>query len=175
MSLSAGTFSGQKSALLARPRALPPLQGKAPRVSCRAEKSPDGNGGERLREAIAAPMVAALAAAMLTGAVVPEKAWAARSGGRMGGSSFRSMPRAGGGGGRYSGYGGYSGGAMVAPPLVGGYGYGGVMPIFFPGFGFGFGGGLFQIFIALFIINAIVSAIRNSAGSDNNDDFDDDF
>ncbi|CAD7700920.1 unnamed protein product [Ostreobium quekettii] len=174
MSLSAATFSG-RSPMAAPLRALPPLRARPSRLACRAEKSNKGDSGERLRDALAGPVVAAVAAAMLTGAMVPEEAWAARSGGRMGGSSFRAMPRAGGGGGRYSGYGGYSGGALVAPPLVGGYGYGGVMPFFFPGFGFGFGGGLFQIFIAMFLINAVVNAIRNVTEGDKDDDFDDDF
>ena len=102
MSLSSATFSGRQGLALAHPRALPPLRTPSTRVVCQAGKSPNGSNSERLREIIAVPAVAAIAAALMAGAVVPEAAWAARSGGRMGGSSFRAPRMApGGGGGGY--------------------------------------------------------------------------
>ena len=151
-----------------------------------------------LMQKISIPTAALVVCALLSGAVIPEEAFAARSGGRMGGSSFRSrapsMPR--GGGGRRSGLSikrlfkhhasfavccssyrqyNYYGSPGIAPPLVGGYGYGmggyGLMPSFFFPIGFG---GIFNIFIALFVLNAIVSTVQKFQNKDNDrDDFDD--
>lgn len=56
---------------------------------------------DRLKQLLVIPAAATLAAALVTSAIVPEEAMAARSGGRIGGSAFRSAPRAmprGGGG-----------------------------------------------------------------------------
>lgn len=79
-------------------------------------------------------------------------ALAARSGGRMGGGSFRAPSRS------------YS-----APSRSGGYsgGYGGGIgfPFLLPFFGFGGGfGGLFSILIVIAIANFLMSAVRNSGG-----------
>lgn len=83
---------------------------------------------------------------------------AARTGGRIGGGSFRapsrsySTPRGGGYGGSYGG--GYRGG----------YGYGGGgfgFPFLLPFIGFG-GGGLFSILIFFALANFLVRAFRNA-------------
>lgn len=102
-----------------------------------------------------------------------DEAMAARSGGRVGGSSFRSAPRAStssrrsGGGATYNTY--------VAPPVMG-YGYG--VPMM-PGFGYGygfspffFGGGIFQFMIFLFVINSVLNVL-SSVGKNNDKDGDD--
>jgi len=79
-----------------------------------------------------------------------DAALAARSGGRIGGGSFRmpsrsySMPR---------------GGGMRAPQAGGGIGF----PFLIPFFGFGGGfGGLFTILIFLALANFLVNTVRNS-------------
>ena len=102
--------------------------------------------------------------------MAPDEALAARSSGRVGGSSFRSAaPSRSYSGGGSRGY--------AAPPLVGGYGYGyGGMGYssFMPpviigapmvGFGgFGFLGGLFQFFIIATVLNAVLAAVANGLG-----------
>ena len=105
-------------------------------------------------------------AAMVAGSVfvsdvvAPEYAEAARSGGRMGGSSFRSAPR-------MAPRGGMGGQSRQAPPpgaMRGGMGMGMPMimpmPMFSPfGFGFGFGG-LSFIFNILEIRNLQIPPTR---------------
>jgi uncharacterized membrane protein len=87
------------------------------------------------------------------------QALAARSGGRIGGGSFRSPSRtysapSGGGGGYRSpaggGYGGYGGGGFGFPFLI---------PFFFGGGGFG---GLFTILIFITIANFLVKSFRGA-------------
>ncbi|CAK0771199.1 hypothetical protein CVIRNUC_003843 [Coccomyxa viridis] len=128
----------------------------------------------------------ALAASLLLSAVVPEDALAARSGGRVGGSSFRSSapraapraapsPRSGGPSVRqYNNY------ISPAPPLVGGYGgygYGGGGLSIFPSYGVPlfYGGGIFNFFIFMFVASAVLGVVRNlaSRGRSNDDEFDD--
>jgi uncharacterized membrane protein len=124
----------------------------------------------------------ALAAAVATSvfavdAVSPEWAEAARSSGRMGGSSFRSAPRAA----PRASVGSQS--RQAPPPQVmrGGMGYGYGMPMFMPfspfGFGMGFGFGglgfLFNILAFLWIANFFVnllSSVTQSAGRNDDDD-----
>jgi len=89
-----------------------------------------------------------------------QSALAARSGGRIGGGSFRAPSRSyntpSRGGGGYSG--GYRGGGMGFPFIF---------PFFF---GFGGFGSLFSILIVLAIANFIISAVRNAgAGGENNE------
>ena len=113
------------------------------------------------------------------------------TGGMAGGRAFRSAPRAAprGGSARMGGmrgggmYGG--GGAMMAPPLMGGYGFSpfgfGFSPFFFPGGGF-----LFNIMFLLFAVNFVQGMIQQARmaeedekdkkergwrGSDDDDDF----
>ena len=104
--------------------------------------------------------------------MAPDEALAARSSGRVGGSSFRSAAPSR----SYSGGGGSRG--YAAPPLVGGYGYGyGGMGYssFMPpviigapmgmGFGgFGFLGGMFQFFIIATVLQAVLAAVANGLG-----------
>jgi uncharacterized membrane protein len=99
---------------------------------------------------------------MLTGAIDADVAEAARSGGRVGGGSFRassrSAPR-------------MSAQSRGAPPVGGyargGYGYNSVfmpmpiMPMY--GFGFGFGGlgFIFNIMFFLFVVNFVLSFLQS--------------
>ncbi|MEB3192824.1 MAG: DUF1517 domain-containing protein [Snowella sp.] len=84
-------------------------------------------------------------------------ALAARSGGRIGGGSFRAPSRTSSTPAR-----GYSGGGM-------GYGGGMGFPFLLPFFGFGGFGSLFSILIVLAIANFVINAIRNvGAGSGEN-------
>lgn len=121
----------------------------------------------------------ALVASLLVNAASPEEAFAARSGGRVGGSSFSSRPRSAPRAAPRSGptYNYYS-----APPLVspyGGFGFG--FPFFggglvapFPLFGIG---SLFNIMILFFILNVVLTAIKNFTNSDDrrkDDSWDDD-
>ena len=126
-------------------------------------------------------MVALLASSLILSAplAMPDDAWAARSSGRVGGSSFRSSapraaPRAAPRGGNTNIY--------VAPPLGGyGYGYGGgmsFMPSIFMPFGFGFGGfsllsTIFQFFIVVTLLNIAFSffqGISSGGGRDKDDE-----
>lgn len=117
---------------------------------------------------------------MLTSAVTPDEALAARSGGRVGGSSFKSAPRAaprqsgGGGGGGGTIRGGNTYNTYVAPPVYGGgYGYGGGALSFFPRpyfpvFGFGLPiGGFFNFVITMFVITTIFGVIRGALSRGN--------
>ncbi len=79
------------------------------------------------------------------------QALAARSGGRMGGGSFRAPTRSF-----------PSGGGYRSPR--GGYGYGGGgfgFPFLIPFFGFGSFGGLFTLFIVIALANFLVRAFQN--------------
>lgn len=115
--------------------------------------------------------IAGLVALLLAGAT-PEEALAARSGGRMGGGSFRSMPRsmprsaprasAGPSVRNYNTY--------IAPPLVSPYGYG--VPFFGGGvmvspFGIG---GIFNILFIMFAFNVVLSVARNFIEADKDKD-----
>ncbi|MGB0561558.1 MAG: DUF1517 domain-containing protein [Spirulinaceae cyanobacterium] len=109
--------------------------------------------GRWLRRAIQVGMAIGLILVLtLSG---PSPAWAARTGGRMGGGSF-SMPRR-----SYSAPRTY----RSTPPARTGYGYGGGFgfPFLIPFFGFGGGfGGIFTLLIGLALLNYIVNAFRNS-------------
>ena len=85
------------------------------------------------------------------------EALAARSGGRIGGGSFRSAPRA-------RSYSPPRGGSYVPR---GGYGYGGGFgfPFLLPFFGFGGFGSLFSILIFIAIANFLVKALRGGFSS----------
>lgn len=126
-------------------------------------------------------LVGMLSALLVAGnaLVSPEEAFAARSGGRVGGSSFssrrqaapRAVPRSGGGSVRNYNY--YS-----APPLVSPYGFG--MPFFgggivapFPFFGLG---GFFNIILLMFMVNVafnVISSFTNGTSGRGKDDDDD--
>jgi uncharacterized membrane protein len=87
------------------------------------------------------------------------EALAARSGGRMGGGSFRGSSRSYGAPVRTNGGGGYSTG--------GGFGF---FPGFMPFYGFGLGGGgIFSLLITIAIAGYLFQAFRNAFGSDSLD------
>lgn len=82
-----------------------------------------------------------------------DTALAARSGGRIGGGSFRAPTRS---------YSAPRGGGMSAPRVGGGYGGGFGFPFLIPFFGFGGGfGGLFTILIFIALANFLVNTLRN--------------
>lgn len=129
--------------------------------------------------------VAGLAASiLLTSAAFPEDAMAARSGGRTGGSSFRSAapraaaPRAGPTIQNRS----YNYNISPAPPLVGGYGgfggygygYGGGGISLFPTFVTPIGGGVFQLMFLAIAASTIVGIARSIFSKRrDNDEWDD--
>ena len=144
------------------------------RARCAATRE-DGREGADARAALAAFVAASV---VLTSAVVPEAAEAARSGGRVGGGSFRTSSRS-----RASPS--MNAQSRAAPPLVGGYGYGynsvfmpmPIMPMY--GFGFGFGGMgfLFNLFFFMFVLNTIlgfVSQMNEQQGRRFDDENDED-
>lgn len=92
-----------------------------------------------------------------------DNAWAARSGGRMGGGSFRSVPSRS-----------FSPAPTRSAPVGGGYGYGfggGFgFPFLLPFFGFGGFGGLFGLFFMLAIAGFLVRTFRSVvAGNETGD------
>ncbi|MCV3214855.1 DUF1517 domain-containing protein [Plectonema radiosum NIES-515] len=97
-----------------------------------------------------------------------DEALAARSGGRIGGGSFRapsSRTYSPPGGGYSGGYGGGYGGGYY--PGGGGFGF----PFLIPFFGIGSGfGGLFTILIFLAIANFMVQAFRRATGGETTED-----
>jgi uncharacterized membrane protein len=146
------------------------LSSRNPQRSTLTVRSGSGKSGLDIEESSAVAQkqqrAAALFAAVLlaTSAVNVDDAFAARSGGRVGGSSFSSArrmrsaplpPRAGSSVRNYNYY--------SAPPLVSPYGFG--MPFFgggivapFPFFGIG---SLFNIMILLFMANVAISVVSN--------------
>lgn len=139
-----------------------------------AKKEEDGKKTWNAPGAKTAGVVAMACAMLLTAA--PDEALAA-GGGRVGGSNFRSAPRARTSAPRAGGgYGGYYGGPLVAPPIYGG-GFYGFSP-FVPVYGMGFGGGfIFQIALLMFFVQFVRSAVSRVFGKkdDDDDDDDDDF
>jgi uncharacterized membrane protein len=105
------------------------------------------------------PLIKPLLAAGLVFTLVfgqAHDALAARSGGRMGGGSFRGSSRSYGAPMRTNGGGGYAPG--------GGFGF---FPSFMPFYGFGLGGGgLFSLLITIAIASYLFQAFRNTFGSD---------
>ncbi|QCS49897.1 MULTISPECIES: DUF1517 domain-containing protein [Cyanophyceae] len=91
-----------------------------------------------------------------------DNAWAARSGGRIGGGSFRSAPSRS-----------FSPGPARRAPVGGGYGYGfggGFgFPFLLPFFGFGGFSGIFGLFIMLAIAGFLVRTFQNVMGGGMNE------
>ena len=144
-------------------------------VTCAKKTSKEDENGPMMKPALAGALAASI---MLTGAMDPGYAEAARSGGRVGGGSFRSSsysraaPR-------------MSAQSRTAPPVggYGGYGYNSVfmpmpiMPMY--GFGFGFGGMgfLFNLMFFFFILNTVLGFLQqfneqNNSGNRRDDDED---
>ncbi|XP_010929281.1 uncharacterized protein [Elaeis guineensis] len=157
-------------------RSLPPQL-----LSCRfsMEKEPDPSGSEIKLAKLA---IVTLAAGVLTVGSVHD-AMAAKSGGRVGGQAFRSpAPRSSGPRINNSRTNVFIN-PPVAPPLVGGYGYGvpfyggwGWSPFTFfapgPNVAIGIGGG-FEVFAAFLVLGAITTVIRRFIGR--RDDDEDDY
>ncbi|WP_024546267.1 DUF1517 domain-containing protein [Picosynechococcus sp. NKBG15041c] len=91
-----------------------------------------------------------------------DNAWAARSGGRIGGGSFRSAPSRS-----------FSPAPTRSAPVGGGYGYGfggGFgFPFLLPFFGFGGFSGVFGLFIMLAIAGFLVRTFQNVMAGGNNE------
>ncbi len=103
------------------------------------------------------PLVAMALALVLVFGLQNHDAFAARSGGRMGGGSFRAPSRS------YRTPARTNGGAMYG----GGYGGGFGLPFMpFYGLGFGGGGGMFSLLITLAIAGYLFRTFQNTFGSD---------
>lgn len=153
------------------------------RLSCRASNEKDGAppswAGRNLElKQLGKLAMVALAAGVLVLTPVDD-AMAGKSGGRVGGKAFRSAaPRPSGpriNNSRTNIY------VNPAPPLVGGYGYGGyggygLSPFggFYggPSVALGVGGG-FDTFVLLIVGGAVVGAVRRFLNRKDNDDYDD--
>jgi uncharacterized membrane protein len=103
------------------------------------------------------PLISVALAVVLVFGLQNHDALAARSGGRMGGGSFRAPSRS------YRTPARTNGGAMYG----GGYGYGGGFGLpFMYGLGFGGGGGMFSLLITLAIAGYLFRTFQNTFGSD---------
>ncbi|KAF7103442.1 hypothetical protein CFC21_104432 [Triticum aestivum] len=152
------------------------------RLSCRAsdqkDAPPSWAGNLELKNLGKLAMVA-MAAGVLVLAPVDD-AMAGKSGGRIGGKAFRSAaPRSSGPRINNSRTNIYVN-PGVAPPLVGGYGYGGYGGYGLSPFGFyggpsvalGVGGG-FDTLVLFIVGGAVVGAVRRFLNRRDNDDYDD--
>ena len=145
-------------------------------IVARASSEDDARSSDAKRAVVAAVLAATVA--LGSDGVMPEAAEAARSGGRVGGGSFRASSRAAP---RMRAQ------SRTAPP-VGGYGYGynsvfmpmPIMPMY--GFGYGFGGMgfLFNLMFLFFIVNTLQGFLAQIAedaermdarGDDDDEDF----
>lgn len=149
-----------------------------------AKKDADGELKTTKNPAFNMALAAMVASSVVvTDAIAPEWAEAARSSGRMGGSSFRAPSR---GGGSMGGQSRQAPNVQAMPQRTMGYGYG--MPMFMPmpmfspfgyGYGFGFGGlgFIFQIMIFFWIVNFVLSFLSSMTqnNNQNNRRDDDDF
>jgi len=116
---------------------------------------------------LALPVATALASVMLSGAFFPEEAFAASSGGRAGGSSGFSARKAS----RQTttttsttvvnNY--VTPAPMYAPPVYGGFGFGGfsIMPTFVVPIPFGGFGAIFGLFFTIAMLGAVFNVVRS--------------
>lgn len=154
-------------------------------IVCSAQR-PQRDQAEAAIKPFALPFTAAVAAALIFSAGSPDAALAARSGGRVGGSSFRSArpapaPRAPSGGGGQSGptIRNYNYHSYSSPPVYGygggGYGYGGGGITLMPSFGVPLigGGSFLTIVFGLFALSAVLSVARSISSKGKRDDFED--
>ncbi|KAL0404623.1 UNVERIFIED_CONTAM: hypothetical protein Sradi_2103100 [Sesamum radiatum] len=148
-------------------------------VSCRHSPDEDSDSPRRRENQLAKVALVAIAAGVLTlGSVDP--AAAAKTGGRVGGQAFRSSaPRSSGPRINNSRTNVFIN-PPVAPPLVGGYGFGvpfyggwGWSPFSFfapgPSVAIGIGGG-FDLFLLFIVLGAVSAVVRKFFGS--RDDYD---
>lgn len=161
--LLSSQMSGTSLRLPARP--CKPFASRRAALVCRSQQKDEGPAP--LPKFLSVPLAAALAGVMLTTAVTPDMAEAARSSGRVGGSSFRSAPRAapssgGAGVGSRTTVRNYN--TYIAPSPSYGYGgFGGGLfaPSFFaPSPVFFLGGGIFNFIITMFLITTAFGVIR---------------
>lgn len=187
--------SSPSMASLGSPRRIQGLSvSRAAPMICKALKQKDAVAAKSDLEephrhfaaSLAMPLAGFVAAAMLAGALIPEEAMAARSGGRVGGGGFssgRSMgrsaapsrsapaPAPSAAGRTYNSY------TYAAPPVIvsPGYGYGmspfgGFMPSYgVVGFG---GGGLLQFFflmVAVSVVFNVISSVSSAVSSGKED------
>ncbi|XP_072979446.1 uncharacterized protein [Typha angustifolia] len=171
------TGTNPLSPLPKRTRKLHPF----PQLSCRSsmERETEPSGSSETKLAKLAMLT--LAAGVLTLGSV-DGAMAAKSGGRIGGQAFRSAaPRSSGPRINNSRTNVYIN-PPVAPPLIGGYGYGvpfyggwGWSPFTFfapgPSVAVGVGGG-FDLIAAFFVLSAIAAVVRRFTGRRDYDDED---
>ncbi|KAJ4950313.1 hypothetical protein NE237_027145 [Protea cynaroides] len=148
-------------------------------ISCQSstdDHHPDPSRQKEMR--LAKLAIVTLAASVLTLGAVDE-ASAAKTGGRVGGQAFRSAPRSSAPRGNNSRTNVFIN-PPVAPPLVGGYGYGvpfyggwGWSPFSFfapgPSIAIGVGGG-FDVLVLFMFIGAVAAIIRRFNGPRDEDD-----
>ncbi|XP_042486532.1 uncharacterized protein LOC122066759 [Macadamia integrifolia] len=147
-------------------------------ISCRSSTDESHDPSRKNEMRLAKLAIVTLAAGVLTlGAV--DGASAAKTGGRVGGQAFRSAPRASAPRGNNSRTNIYIN-PPLAPPLVGGYGYGvpfyggwGWSPFSFfvpgPSVAIGVGGG-FDVLVFFMFLGAVAAIFRRFTGPRNEDD-----
>uniref|UniRef100_A0A7N0SW44 Uncharacterized protein n=1 Tax=Kalanchoe fedtschenkoi TaxID=63787 RepID=A0A7N0SW44_KALFE len=194
MQLTAMSIASSKQSFLANallsPRHIPTSR-KSPttvsmvRCSNSTPKSDDNSSRASLTDTgnkLAKLAAVTLAAGMLTlGAVDVHEASAAMTGGRVGGQAFKSSaPRASSGPRINNSRTNVYINPPIAPPLVGGYGYGvpfyggwGWSPFSFfvpgPSVAIGIGGG-FDVLVLFMVLGTVAAVLRRFVGSANEDD-----
>ncbi|GFH23776.1 hypothetical protein V8C86DRAFT_2604551 [Haematococcus lacustris] len=146
--------------VVARP-VVPALARRCQPVLCRAAQQDS-------ESRMALPLAALVAAAMLTGSAIPSEALAAKSSGRVGGTSgfkSRKMEAAAPSQQQTTVINNttvLAPAPVMAPPLIGGFGYGGFGYSFMPSFvlPFPFMGGILQIFLVVTVVSIIFNVIK---------------
>ncbi|GLT80347.1 hypothetical protein SLA2020_517900 [Shorea laevis] len=152
-------------------------------ISCRCQQDEPSDSSGRNENELAKLAIVTLAAGALTVASVGD-AYAAKTGGRVGGQAFRSSaPRS------FPRINNNSRNTVfinppVAPPLVGGYGYGYGVPFYGGGWGWspysfftpgpsiaiGVGGG-FEVLVLFMFLGAMAAVVRRLLGSRDEDEY----
>ncbi|GKV00434.1 hypothetical protein SLEP1_g13120 [Rubroshorea leprosula] len=152
-------------------------------ISCRCQQDEPSDSSRRNDNQLAKLAIVTLAAGVLTVVSVGD-AYAAKTGGRVGGQAFRSSaPRS------FPRIDNNSRNNVfinppVAPPLVGGYGYGYGVPFYGGGWGWspyssftpgpsiaiGVGGGL-EVLVLLMFLGAIAAVVRRLLGSGDEEEY----
>lgn len=172
MALAVRNSVGTRAALsVARPRPA------TLRVVCQAHQQKPEKPEDHVNK-FALPVATLVASALVCGAIVPEEALAAKSGGRVGGSSFKSRRVQTSAAPRTTVNNVVVAPGVAAPPVYAGYGYGSpfgfsIMPTFV--MPFPFFGGLLQIFLLMAVVSVVFNVIRGiaAASSSNNNKKDD--